>query len=123
MKRAGQARVEYLWDYVGAAPAAVPSIPSAVPTEPPTARPHFVACASADWGCKSIRLKEEMTEEQVVNAMEYRPNKVEMKTCGGRTEHPWSCKLFTFGDLFSNIMVYFHNVDDLWVVNSWDVYP
>jgi hypothetical protein len=69
-------------------------------------------------------MRELMTEEQVMNAMGYRPNKVEMKTCGSDTPHPWSCKKYTFGGSYNSIMVLFQQDDEgNWVVNGWSVYP
>ena len=42
-----------------------------------------------------------------MNAIGYRPNKVELTTCWGQTAHPWDRKLFTYGNAFNNITVYF----------------
>jgi hypothetical protein len=38
-----------------------------------------------DWGRKSALLEQEMTEQQVMQAVGYRPNKVELTTCGQRS--------------------------------------
>jgi hypothetical protein len=36
---------------------------------------------------------------------------------------PWSCKVYTFGNIYYELVVYFHEIDGLWVVNSWSVFP
>jgi uncharacterized protein YecT (DUF1311 family) len=129
LKRAGQARVEYLWKYVGVNPMIAQPKPADQLTpsvSPRTAqiRPPYAACADADLGCKSMRLRQSMTEQEVMAAIGYRPNKVEMQTCGSSTNHPWSCKIFTFGSLYENIKVLLEE-DPLgnWTVNSWTVFP
>ena len=36
----------------------------------------------------------------------------------------WQCKIFTFGNVYSNLRVYFYeDGSDVWRVNSWQVYP
>jgi hypothetical protein len=82
--------------------------------------------ADDDWGMLSGRLSPRMTENQVMQAVGYRPNKVELKTCGNESPNgPWQCKVFTFGGLYSNLTVlFFDDVSTgLWRVNSWSVYP
>jgi uncharacterized protein YecT (DUF1311 family) len=145
LKRAGQARVEYLWKYVGGNSLLAQPKPTEAPdkayqeaisnfaralagsgyvAQPAPTRHRDAACADADLGCKSIRLRQSMTEQEVMAAIGYRPNKVEMQTCGSHTDHPWSCKIFTFGSLYENITVYFsEGTSDNWMVNSWSVYP
>lgn len=84
------------------------------------------SCPKPGLGAKSGRLALDMTEQQVMSAVGYRPNKVEMKTCGERAPHgPWTCKIYTFGGpLDSDLIVYFAVAKDgVWVVNGWDVYP
>jgi hypothetical protein len=72
---------------------------------------NVVVCASTvhaddDWGLLSARLSPRMTERQVMEAIGYRPNKVELQTCGSDTPTgPWQCKLFTFGNLYSHSKV------------------
>ena len=84
------------------------------------------AFADDEWGVLSGRLSPRMTEQQVMNAIGYRPNKVELKTCG--TDSPggaWQCKIYTFGGLYYHLTVYFQqdDTDQFWRVNSWTVYP
>jgi hypothetical protein len=129
LKRAGRARVEYLWNYVGAGqmsaqPKPADQLAPSVSVQPAPTRPRYVPCADADLGCKSMRLREFMTEQEVMGAIGYRPNKVELDTCGSSTDHPWSCKKFTFGSLYEHITVYFAE-DQIgnWTVNSWSVFP
>jgi uncharacterized protein YecT (DUF1311 family) len=123
MKQAGQARVDYLWTYNGAARAPAPRSNPAAPLESQIASPRFIACADQDWGCKSVRLSKDMTEQSVISAMGYLPNKVEMHTCGSSTPNSWSCKIFTFGSLYQNITIIFEEGPTGWMVNSWSVYP
>jgi hypothetical protein len=78
-----------------------------------------------DWGERSALLKLDMTEQQVVQTIGYRPSKVEMQTCGQQSSTgAWRCKIYTFGFVFNNLRIYFAQVvGDLWVVNNWEVYP
>jgi hypothetical protein len=65
-----------------------------------------------------------MTEQDVMAAIGYGPNKVEMHTCGSSTDHSWFCKVFTFGSISEHITVYFaKGPNDNWMVNSWSVFP
>jgi hypothetical protein len=105
------------------------SVPSSRPTVStplnafPT-RPSAVKCADSDLGCMSMQLRDDMTEQEAISAIGYRPNKVEMTTCGSSTDHPWQCKLLTFGGLFNRLTVYLtRNPAGIWEVNSWHVYP
>ena len=82
--------------------------------------------ADDDWGLLSARLSPRMTERQVMQAIGYRPNKVELETCGSQSPSgPWQCKLFTFGGAYSHLTVRFFEdeSDHLWHVNSWSVFP
>jgi hypothetical protein len=81
--------------------------------------------ADDDWGLLSARLSPRMTEQQVMGAVGYRPNKVELQTCGGDTSNgAWSCKIFTFGSLYNHLRVTFFEDDShVWHVNDWSVYP
>ncbi len=77
-----------------------------------------------DWGQMSALLNPGMTEQQVIQTIGYRPNKVELETCGQQTSRgAWTCKIHTYGDLYHNLSVTFAEVGDVWVVNSWHVYP
>ncbi len=78
--------------------------------------------ADDDWGLLSARLSPRMTEQQVMVAIGYGPNKVELRTCGGDTpDGPWQCKIFTFGSLYNHLSVTFFEDDfyHLWRVNGW----
>ena len=49
---------------------------------------------SMNWGAKSALLDLGMTEQQVMNTVGYRPNKVEMEACGQQTQvGAWKCKV------------------------------
>jgi hypothetical protein len=81
-----------------------------------------------DWGAyygqRSALLRKGMTEQEVVQIVGYQPNKVELQTCGQETrEGPWSCKQYTYGNLYQNLRVTFAEVRGRWVVNSWSVFP
>lgn len=88
-------------------------------TAPTHARP-----ARTDWGPFSLRLSEGMTEQQAVDAIGYGPNRAELRTCGtDKAGGEWDCRILTFGDQSSNLIIYERRSDQLWVVNSWRVYP
>lgn len=77
-----------------------------------------------DWGPFSLRLAEGMTEQEAINAVGYRPNKVDQTTCGANSAGgAWDCRILTFGDLYGNLMVLERRSGSLWVVNSWIVFP
>jgi hypothetical protein len=81
---------------------------------------------SVNWGAKSALLDVDMTEQQVMNEVGYRPNKVEMQTCGQETRNgAWQCKIHTYGFQLSKLTVYFSESSDdgTWRVNHWRVYP
>ena len=81
------------------------------------------AKADVDWGEMSARIQENMTEQQVIQTIGYRPNKVEMKTCGQTIGKPWDCKVYTFGIPTYWLMILFHKDGQMWFVDSWSVYP
>jgi hypothetical protein len=119
LKRAGLARVEYLWSYVGGAPNSVPAKPAdtlvpPVRTVPYSAPPRRIQCQ--DIGCLTQQLHEDMTEAEVISVLGYRPDVVTLETCGSESrEGPWHCKIYRFGPL----RVFFRKDDGIWVVNSW----
>ena len=77
-----------------------------------------------DYGQKSALLNPGMSESEVVKIVGYPPSKVELRTCGGATrEGPWSCKTYTFDNLFQTMTVRFAEVRGRWLVNSWSVHP
>jgi hypothetical protein len=77
-----------------------------------------------DWGQISALLEPGMTEQQVIQTVGYRPNKVELETCGQKASSgPWSCKSYTFGNSYNNLHVFFRQDGGFWVVNSWHVFP
>jgi hypothetical protein len=75
------------------------------------------------WGQMSAYLRPAMTEEKVSQTLGYRPNKVELQTCGYETASPWTCKIYTYGDLYNNLTVTFRQEGQFWVVNGWHVTP
>jgi hypothetical protein len=121
LKRAGRARVEYLWNYVGSGPAPDPNPPKPADSLLPTVRnvpyraPANRRCQ--DIGCLTLQLREDMTEAEVVSILGYRPGVVTLETCGQRSNRgSWDCKIYRFGTL----RVLFRRTDDgEWVVNSW----
>ena len=80
-----------------------------------------------DWGPSSLRLTQDMTEQQAVDAVGYRPNKAELTTCGTEASSgPWTCRILTFGNRRKNLTVFQRDAGDdtigrLWVVNHWVV--
>jgi hypothetical protein len=119
MKRSGQARVEYLWNYVGVNASAVPTKPDAVIlSERYVSPPSTPRCQ--DVGCLSRLLREDMTEAEVTSAFGYQPNIVTMETCGQQSDHgSWHCKIYEFGGGLHVLLVLFRNEEGIWVVNSW----
>jgi hypothetical protein len=122
MKRAGRARIEYLWNYVGGTTNPVPAKPA--DTLEPAVRnvPYFVppmpASRCQDVGCLSRQLREDMSEAEVMSAFGYRPDLVTLETCGTQSANgAWKCKTYRFGALH----LLFRNADGIWVVNSWFV--
>jgi hypothetical protein len=80
--------------------------------------------AQVNWGAMSLRLSENMTEQQVINAIGYSPSKAELKTCGQRSATgSWDCKIFTYGGGSTFLLVYMHRSGNSWIVNGWTVYP
>jgi hypothetical protein len=79
--------------------------------------------AASPLGDASARLNTAMTEQEVVQTVGSRPDKVEMKTCGGATKQPWTCRVYMFESFFfgDRLYVYFHQAGGKWVVNSWSV--
>jgi hypothetical protein len=76
-----------------------------------------------DWGPSSLRLSEGMTELEATNAG-YRPNKAELTTCGTEsTNGAWQCRIITYGNDSSSLVVFERSSDDGWVVNHWIVLP
>jgi hypothetical protein len=77
-----------------------------------------------DWGPSSLRLSEGMTERQAVAAIGYLPSRAEVTTCGGDTvSGEWNCRILTFGNGQSNLIVFERRDDEIWIVNSWKVHP
>jgi hypothetical protein len=77
--------------------------------------------AQVDWGAMSARLDTALTEQQVMNAIGYGPNKIEMETCGGAPGiATWTCKKHTYGQRGNNITVFFiHSSDGTWRVSPF----
>lgn len=78
----------------------------------------------SSYGALSPRLKQEMTEQQVLTALATPPTKSEMSTCGQQTGRPWQCKTLMFGEPLNNVTVYFYNDKDdgNWRVNNWNAH-
>jgi hypothetical protein len=92
--------------------------------------PTFARGSKAfDWGPSSLRLSEDMTEQQAINAVGYSPNKAELSTCGTESARgPWKCRVLTFGESYNNLTVFERDDGDdtigrLWVVNHWVLVP
>jgi hypothetical protein len=77
-----------------------------------------------DWGRVSLQLSEGMTEQQLITAVGYSPNRAELRTCGGDTASgEWDCRILTFGNRHSNLTVFERREDLSWLINSWRVHP
>lgn len=72
-----------------------------------------------DPGALSLKLNQGMTMQQVISALGYRPNSAEQDTCGTSTPQPWPCRIWIFGNVYSQLRVYFANVNGVWMVNNW----
>lgn len=77
-----------------------------------------------DYKSWTLRLKENMTEQEVSTALGSQPSKVELGTCGQQLGKPWSCKTWEYGLPLNHLTIMFYrsNDDGLWRVNSWSVY-
>jgi hypothetical protein len=77
-----------------------------------------------DWGPASLRLSEGMTEQQAIAAIGYRPSRAELTTCGQNTDAgAWDCRILTFGDRYSSLVIHLRQEGQSWFVNDWNVYP
>jgi len=77
-----------------------------------------------DAGRVSQRLQTSMTQEQVINAIGWTPDSVEMETCGGQTGQSWQCKVLKFGTSNNNTLYVYMiptTATDA-VVSSWRVW-
>jgi hypothetical protein len=70
----------------------------------------------------SLLLDEGMTGQQVINALHFRPNRIEQRTCGQQTRESWACRIWEFTDGRRTLRVTFQRDTVGWVVNSWGVY-
>jgi hypothetical protein len=94
----------------------------------------FIMCVSVfvcsdasranDWGPFSLRLSEDMTEQQVINVIGYQPNQVTLETCGNQSSNgPWECRILIFGSKYNGLTILERRNGPFWVVNSWFVDP
>jgi hypothetical protein len=68
---------------------------------------------TVNWGAKSALLDLGMTEQQVMKALGYAPNKTDMETCGQQTTTgAWKCKIHTYGLPLNKLTVYFSQSPD-----------
>jgi hypothetical protein len=76
-------------------------------------------------GEMSKKLELGMTEKQVTAAIGS-PSSVSMMTCGGKSDPPWPCKLYSYhgaSGLSGSLSVFFHREDSgEWRVNHWSAY-
>ena len=76
-------------------------------------------CISA--GAMSKKLEVGMTEKEVEGRIGG-PSAVSMMTCGGKTDAPWPCKLWSYRDMsgLDRLNVFFFNAPTgEWRVNHW----
>jgi hypothetical protein len=77
-----------------------------------------------DWGPFSLRLSEDMTEQQIINAIGYQPNQVSLETCGTQSSlGPWDCRILIFGSKYNGLTIAERRSGALWVVNNWWMEP
>jgi hypothetical protein len=83
------------------------------------------AAYASEWGSRSLRLSDDMTEQQAINAVGYLPSSAELKTCGQQSSTgEWTCKTLRFGSNQDGIFILLQRSSDgLWMVNSWGVLP
>ena len=83
------------------------------------------AAQTVNFPAMGIRLQEEMTENQVIQALGYSPNAVSLETCGSDTPHPWSCKVYKYGNVFSGELhvLFGKNASGIWTVSAWTTTP
>jgi hypothetical protein len=70
-------------------------------------------------------LREDMSEDDVLKAIGYRPAAVSLTTCGPKTPRPWQCKIYKFGDVLNGELEvsFYKTADGRWLVNNWDATP
>jgi hypothetical protein len=76
-----------------------------------------------DMGVLTSRLNDDMTEQQVIQALGWRPNTTEQQTCGNQSSTgSWNCRVLRFigGGSGNTLTVLFaRNKENVWIVNSW----
>jgi hypothetical protein len=83
------------------------------------------AVYASEFGSRSLRLSDDMTEQQAINAIGYSPSRAELGTCGQQSSSgTWICKTLTFGSSEDGIAIFLQQrPDGLWGVNGWIVLP
>jgi hypothetical protein len=94
----------------------VPPAPAPVYTPPPPPPPP----PPPNYNAKSLLLKIGMSEQEVTNVLGT-PLKADVNTCGTKTDKPWTCKTWTYGNFSSGIRVTFGEATGEWLLNDWAV--
>jgi hypothetical protein len=87
------------------------------------ATPSFAStCYNVDFSTYGGRLKEGMTEDQVVQAMGFQANNISLSTCGASSKDgAWQCKIEVWGSTCRGDMrIYFQKVGEVWIINNWN---
>ena len=66
-----------------------------------------------------------ITESEITRRSGWKPNKVEMSTCGSSTPSPWTCKVLTFGVNYDNLLIVYMLPDAPGgeaIINTWQVF-
>jgi hypothetical protein len=70
----------------------------------------------------ALRLDDGMTTQQVLDTLNYRPNRVTQQTCGQDLGSPWACRQWVYSDGTHTLTVTFRRDLEGWVVNDWNVW-
>jgi hypothetical protein len=78
-----------------------------------------------DLGYLSLRLNEDMTEYEVLRALGYRPDSIELSTCGQLSDRgSWQCRIWKYWSDYPLSLLsveFYKDRTGAWRVNSWNV--
>ena len=107
----------------------------------PSLRPKLIMAATAfclmgcgnlatglqqkDYNSSSLRLKKDMSEQEVAATIGSSPDKVDMVTCVDHSGSPWQCRTWIYygGHPKNSLRLVFYQADDKqWRVAAWQIY-
>ena len=77
-----------------------------------------------DYTALSLRLKKDMSEQDVTQTIGSPPDRNDLVTCTDHDGHPWQCKTWIYtGRPKNNLRLVFYQDDDkAWRIVSWQIY-